>query len=114
MASANSAQGIIATLGTVTIGKVTKYDLAQGFVMLDDTTLADDRENNQTGIATVSGSIDCLGDETPGVLGAVGNLVLSGTKTKDYGDCICTEVSDGATVKGQKTTRYTIVSSVAT
>jgi hypothetical protein len=114
MASANSAQGIIAAIGSYTIGKVTKYDLTQGYVVLDDTTLSDTRENNQAGIITVSGSIDCLGDETASVLGAVGNLVLSGTKTKDYGDVICTEVGDGASVKGQRTTRYTVMSSVAT
>lgn len=114
MASANTAQGIIATFNSIALGKVTKYDLAIGCVTLDDTTLADTRENNQAGIITVSGSIDCLGDEESGVLYAVGNLVLSGAKSKDYGDVICTEISDGASVKGQRTTRYTFATSVAT
>jgi len=113
MAAAASAQGVVCTFDGTPLGKVTRYDLTDGIIALDETDLSHDRENNQAGIITVSGSIDCLGDAED-VKGHVGNLVLSGTVVKDFGDCLCTEIGIGAQVKGTRTTRYTFVSSYET
>jgi hypothetical protein len=113
MAAAASAQGIIATFDGTPLGKVTRYDITDGVIALDETDLSHERENNQAGIITISGSIDCLGDPED-VKGDVGNLVLSGTLAKDFGDCLCTEIGYGAQVKGTRTTRYTFVSSYET
>ena len=110
--SAVSAQGIIATFNSVVIGRVTNIALDYGVIDLDDTDLSHTRENHQSGIETVSGSIDCLGDPAD-IISTAGALVLSGTSTEDYGECICLGVGLGASVKGQRTARYTFASSVA-
>jgi hypothetical protein len=109
--SANTAHGIVVTFGTKTIGQLTNIQADDGTVVLDDTDLGHSRENNQAGIDTFSGSLDCLGDEVAGVLNACGTLSLSGTRTKDYGLCYCSNVGNGAVVKGQRTTRYTFIAS---
>ena len=111
MGSSNSAQGIVATFGTTALGKVTNITGDTGVIVLDDTDLSHDRENNQAGIVTASVSIDCLGDEESGVEGVVAGLELSGTSSKDFGDMLCQTVGLGATVKGQRTTRYAFVTS---
>ncbi len=108
-----SASGITATFGTTTLGRVTNISLEEGSIDLDDTDLGHDRENHQAGIRTVSGSIDCLGDEEA-IIDTVGTLALGGTVTKDYGTCICLGVGLGASVKGQRTTRYSFQSSYET
>jgi len=112
--SDNSAHGITVTFATKTIGKLTNIQADDGRIVLDDTDLSHSRENNKGGIETFSGSIDCLGDEVAGVLKAVGSLVLGGTRVKNYGVCLCTNIGNGAVVKGQRTTRYTFVASVTT
>lgn len=109
LTSSYSSSGIVAKHGSTTLGQVTNISLTEGAVDLDDTDLSHTRENHQTGIATVSGSIDCLGDPQLTV-GAIGALVLSGTLSKDYGSTIVLEVGIGAAVKGQFTTRYTFAS----
>lgn len=108
-----SAYGTIATFGTTALGRVTNVALTDGAVDLDDTDLSQARENHQTGIATVSGTIDCLGDAELDV-GDDGNLTLSGTIAKDYGLCRVMDIAAGAPVKGQYTTRYTIASTAET
>ncbi|HQN47185.1 MAG TPA: hypothetical protein PK034_09025 [Rugosibacter sp.] len=109
LTSSYSSHGIIATHGSTVLGQVTNIALTEGAVDLDDTDLSHARENHQTGIATVSGSIDCLGDPKLAV-GDIGALVLSGTLTKGYGSTIVLEIAVGAPVKGQVTTRYTFAS----
>lgn len=113
MAAAASAQGVVCTFDGTVLGKVTRYDITDSIIALDETDLSHERENNQAGIITISGSIDCLGDPED-VKGDVGNLVLSGTVTKDFGDCICTDIGIGASVKGTRTTRYSFSSSYET
>lgn len=104
-----SAQGTTATHGSTDLSRVTNISLTDGAVDLDDTDLSQARENHHTGIITVSGSIDCLGDAQLDV-GDIGDLVLSGTISKDYGSTIVLDVGAGAVVKGQYTTRYTFAS----
>jgi len=89
---------------------VTNNSLTDGAVGLDDTDVSHDRENNQTGIATVSGSIDCLGYTPQLTVGQDGALVLSGTLDKNYGLCRVMDIGIGTPVKGQATIRYTIAS----
>ena len=113
MASAATAEGITCTFNSTSLGQVTGFDLTDGVIVLDETDLSHSRENNQAGIITISGTIDCLGD-AKAVKGTVGNLVLGGTVTKDFGDCLCTQVGYGASVKGVRTTRYTFVTSCET
>jgi hypothetical protein len=104
-----SAKGIVATFDSTALGRVTNIALEEGSVDLDDTDMSHARENHQAGITTVSGSIDCLGDEQA-IKDEIGSLVLSGTASKDYGTCICLSVGLGAAVKGQRTSRYTFAS----
>ena len=107
--SSVSAQGTVATHGSTALNRVTNISLTDGAIDLDDTDLSHTRENHQTGIATVSGSIDCLGAAQLAV-GAIGTLTLSGTITKAYGSTIVLDVGAGAPVKGQYTVRYTFAS----
>jgi hypothetical protein len=109
-----SAQGITCAFGETTLGKVTNVQIDENVVVLDDTDISHTRENNQSGIDLVSGSIDCLGYEDHSVVGTVGDLALGGTITKDFGVCLCTGVGVGAAVKGQRTSRYSFVGSVET
>ena len=109
--STNSTYGITATFDSTELGLVTGHSLSLAHVGLDDTDYSHARENNQAGIATVTGSIDCLGDPEIDE-GDIGTLALGGTVTQDYGDCICTDVTLGGSVKGQRTTRYSFASSV--
>jgi len=108
--SSVSAQGAVATHGSTALNRVTNISLTDGAIDLDDTDLSHTRENHQTGIATVSGSIDCLGPTAQLAVGAIGTLTLSGTITKAYGSTIVLDVGAGAPVKGQYTVRYTFAS----
>ncbi len=105
-----TAQGTVATFGTTKLGRVTNISLNDGAVDLDDTDLSHDRENHQCGIATVSGSIDCFGYTPQLNVGDDGNLVLSGTISKDYGNCRIMDIGIGTPVKGQATIKYTVAS----
>jgi hypothetical protein len=109
-----TAQGTIATFGSTTLTRVTNNALTDGAVALDDTDLSHNRENNQTGIATVSGSIDCLGYTPQLTVGQDGNFVLSGAVSKDYGLCRIMDIGIGTPVKGQATIKYTIASTAET
>jgi aspartate oxidase len=111
--TASSAQGIVATFDGTVLGKISNISITEGVIDLDETDLSHTRENHQAGITTVSGTIDCYG-AAESILGGIGNLVLSGTRTKDYGDCICLNIAAGAAVKGLQTTQYTFASSVDT
>lgn len=110
MASAATAKGITAVFGVTTLGKVTRFDLTDGVVSLDETDLGHARENNQAGINTLSGSIDCLGDPSA-IKGTVAALSLGGIVSVSFGNALCTEIGYGAQVKGTRTTRYTFVCS---
>lgn len=105
-----TAQGTIATFGTTELGRVTNIAITEGAVDLDDTDLSHERENHQCGIVTISGSIDCLGYEAEVAVGDDGDLVLSGTITKDYDNCRIMDIALGTPVKGQATLKYTIAS----
>ena len=108
--SSVSAKGTIATFNVTALGRVTNVQLDDGAIDLDDTDLSHTRENHQLGIDTVSGSIDCLvAPNSTVVKGHIGDLVLSGAISKDFGKCIVTNVSVGAPVKGQLTTKYTVM-----
>ena len=109
-----TAQGTIATFGSTKLTRVTNNALTDGAVDLDDTDLSHERENHQTGIATVSGSIDCLGYTPQLTVGQDGNFVLSGTVAKDYGLCRVMDIGIGTPVKGQATIKYTIASTAET
>ena len=109
-----TAQGTIATFGSTTLTRVTNNSLTDGAVDLDDSDLSHDRENHQTGIATVSGSIDCLGYTPQLTVGQDGNFVLSGAVSKDYGLCRVMDIGIGTPVKGQATIKYTIASTAET
>jgi hypothetical protein len=110
MAAAATSQGITAAFGATTLGKITRFDITDGVIALDETDLGHLRENNPAGIITISGSIDCLGDPSA-IKGTVAALSLGGTITVALGNCLCTEIGYGAQVKGTRTTRYTFVSS---
>lgn len=110
MAAAASAQGITATFGATTLGKVTRFDMTDGVIALDETDLSHLRENNQAGIITISGSIDCLGDPSA-IKGTVAALSLGGTIAVSLGNALCTEIGYGASVKGTRTVRYAFVCS---
>jgi hypothetical protein len=105
-----TAQGTVATFNNTPLGRVTNIAITEGAVDLDDTDLSHERENHQCGIITISGSIDCLGYEAEVDVGDDGNLVLSGTISKDYGDCRIMDISIGTPVKGQATVKYTVAS----
>jgi len=105
-----TAQGTVAKFGTTELGRVTNISLTDGAVDLDDTDLSHDRENHQCGIATVSGSIDCFGYTPQLSVGDDGKLVLSGTISKDYGNCRIMDIGIGTPVKGQVTIKYTVAS----
>ena len=105
-----TAQGTIATFGTTALTRVTNNALTDGAVDLDDTDVSHDRENHHTGIATVSGSIDCLGYTPQLTVGEDGTLTLSGTIAKAYGLCRVMDIGIGTPVKGQATIKYTFAS----
>lgn len=109
-----TAQGTIAKFGTTTLTRITNNSLTKGAVDLDDTDLSHDRENHQTGIVTVSGSIDCLGYTPQLSVGEDGTMVLSGTISKDYGLCRVMDIGVGTPVKGQATIKYTLASTAET
>jgi hypothetical protein len=106
-----TAQGTTATLGSTSLSRVTNNQLTESAVDLDDTDLSHERENHQTGIVTVSGSIECLGYTAEIDVGDDGDLKLGGTVTKDYGKCRCMDIGIGTPVKGQATIKYTFASS---
>ena len=106
-----TAQGTVATFGNTALTRVTNNGLTDGAVDLDDTDLSHSRENHQTGIATVSGSIDCLGYTPQLTVGQDGDFVLSGTISKNYGKCRVMDIGIGTPVKGQATIKYTLASS---
>ncbi len=104
-----SSQGLIFTFGVVPLGRAHDASLTEGHENIDLTDFSHERENNQPGITTVSGSIDCYGDPVISQ-GDIGGLVVSGTWGHDYGLCKCDEVTAGPVVKGARTTRYTFSS----
>ena len=108
----SSAQGIVFTFGSTTVGKISNINMTESYTDLDETDLDNTRENHQAGIIMVTGTIDCYGPEVEGILGQSGAVALSGTRAKSYGDCVCLSVTAGASVKGLHTTQYSFSSTV--